>query len=80
MLGVKALLHASNALMENDTPHKALVVIDHQMIICLTELTENMIRWAEDEPGSREYAGWCLSFIEDALEEINGIEIFGGNY
>ena len=59
--------------------HKVLVINGHQRIICLTELTENMIRWAEDKLGSKEYAGWCLSFIEDALEKSNGIEIFGGN-
>ena len=45
----------------------------------LSELTENMIRWATDNLDRREYAGWCLSFIEDALEKSNGIEIFGGN-
>ena len=45
----------------------------------LNELTENMIRWAESRLGSAEYAGWCLSFIEDALEKSNGIEIFGGD-
>ena len=45
----------------------------------LNELTENMISWAEDKLGSREYAGWCLSFIEDSLEKSNIIEIFGGN-
>lgn len=44
-----------------------------------TELTENMIRWAESRRGRTEYAGWCLSFIEDALEISNGIEIFGGD-
>ena len=43
------------------------------------ELIENMIRWAMDKLGEREYAGWCLSFIEDALEISNGIEIFGGD-
>ena len=43
------------------------------------ELTENMISWAVDKLCSREYAGWCLSFIEDALEKSNGIEIFGGD-
>ena len=36
-------------------------------------------RWAESRLGSTEYAGWCLSFIEDALELPNGIEIFGGD-
>ena len=45
----------------------------------LNELTENMIRWAKDQLGSGDYAGWCLSFIEDALEKSNGIEIFGGD-
>ena len=42
-------------------------------------LTENMIRWAESKLGSTEYAGWCLAFIEDALEISNQIEIFGGD-
>ena len=45
----------------------------------LNELTENMISWAEDKLGSKEYAGWCLSFIEDALEKSNIIEIFDGD-
>ncbi len=45
----------------------------------LNELTENMIRWAKDKLGSSDHAGWCLSFIEDALEKSNGIEIFGGD-
>ena len=42
-------------------------------------LIENMIRWAEDRLGETGYALWCLSFIEDALEIPNGIEIFGGD-
>ncbi|MCQ2355151.1 MAG: C40 family peptidase, partial [Clostridia bacterium] len=29
--------------------------------------------------GNSDYAGWCLSFIEDALEISNDIEIFGGD-
>ena len=45
----------------------------------LNELTVNMINWAENKLGSAEYAGWCLSFIEDALEKSNGIEVFGGD-
>lgn len=36
-------------------------------------LTENMIRWAEGKLGSSAYAGWCLAFIEDALEISNHI-------
>ena len=43
------------------------------------KMIENMIRWAEGKLGERKYAGWCLSFIEDALEISNGIEIFGGD-
>ncbi len=38
----------------------------------MEKLTENMIRWAEARLGSTEYAGWCLAFIEDALEISNG--------
>ena len=45
----------------------------------LKELTDNMIKWAKDKYGNKEYTGWCLSFIEDALEKSNGIEIFGGD-
>ena len=44
-----------------------------------TEWIENSIRWAEEKLGCADYAGWCLSFIEDALEIGNGIEIFGGD-
>lgn len=39
----------------------------------------NMIAWAKEALGTPEYTGWCLSFIEDALEQSNGIEIFGGD-
>ena len=42
-------------------------------------LVENRIVWAKDRLGETKYAGWCLSFIEDALEIPNGIEIFGGD-
>ncbi len=43
------------------------------------QIIENMISWAEHELGNTRYAGWCLSFIEDALEISNSIEIFGGD-
>ena len=42
-------------------------------------MVENMLKWAEEKLGNAQYAGWCLSFIEDALEISNGIEIFGGS-
>ena len=45
----------------------------------MEKLTENMIRFAENKLGSPADAGWCLSFIEDALEISSGIEIFGGD-
>ena len=38
-----------------------------------------MIRFAESKLDSTEYAGWCLAFIEDALEISNHIEIYGGD-
>ena len=42
-------------------------------------IIENMIRWAEDRLGETKYAGWCLAFIEDALEIPKDMEIFGGD-
>ena len=42
-------------------------------------MIENMISWAKGKVGNPDYAGWCLSFIEDALEVSNDIEIFGGD-
>ncbi len=45
----------------------------------LSVMIENMIRWAEGKLRDTQYCGWCLSFIEDALEISNGIEIFGGD-
>jgi hypothetical protein len=38
-----------------------------------------MISRAESMLSYTKYAGWCLSFIEDALENSNGLEIFGGD-
>lgn len=37
------------------------------------------VAWAEGALGCREYAGWCLDFMEDALEVPNEIEIIGGD-
>ena len=45
----------------------------------MEKLIENMIRLAESKLGSKEYAVWCLAFIEDALEISNHIEVFGGD-
>ena len=45
----------------------------------INTMIDNMISWAERRIGIADYAGWCLSFIEDALEKSNGIEIFGGD-
>ena len=45
----------------------------------LAEMIENSIEWAESRLGDSQYVGWCLSFIEDALEISNGIELFGGD-
>lgn len=36
----------------------------------MEKLTDNMIRIAESKLGSKEYVGWCLAFIEDALERV----------
>lgn len=42
-------------------------------------MKNNMIDWAMEFVGQQKYVGWCLSFVEDAIEQSNGIEIFGGD-
>jgi hypothetical protein len=37
------------------------------------------IHWAQEHLGATEYAGRCLAFVEDAYEEGNQVEIFGGS-
>ena len=59
----------------NGTTHVSVITREDW----LRDMTENMIRWAEARLDSREYTGWCLSLIEDALEKSNGIKIFGGD-
>ncbi len=39
----------------------------------------NAIRWAQEHRRATEYAGRCLSFVEDAYEHSNHVEIFGGS-
>lgn len=39
----------------------------------------NTIQWANQQMGSEAYPFLCLAFVEDAYEEANGIEIFGGS-
>lgn len=42
-------------------------------------LIENMVAWATSRLGDADYRGWCLSFVEDALEKSCDIEVFGGD-
>jgi hypothetical protein len=39
----------------------------------------NAIRWAKGHLGSTDYPFLCLAFVEDAYEESNHVEIFGGS-
>jgi cell wall-associated NlpC family hydrolase len=39
----------------------------------------NAIRWAQKHIGSTEYTTRCLAFVEDAYEQSNHVEIFGGS-
>ena len=39
----------------------------------------NAIHWAHDQLGSTDYPFLCLAFVEDAYEESNHVEIFGGD-
>lgn len=42
-------------------------------------LVNNAVQWAKEHIGSREYLLMCLAFVEDAVEQSNHIEIFGGD-
>jgi cell wall-associated NlpC family hydrolase len=44
----------------------------------LTEIVERAIDWALARSGDPAYALRCLAFVEDAYEQANGIEVFGG--
>ncbi len=39
----------------------------------------NAIGWAQEHLGSADYPFLCLAFVEDAYEESNHVEIFGGD-
>ncbi len=39
----------------------------------------NAIHWAQEHLGSTEYTTRCLAFVEDAYEQSDHVEIFGGS-
>ncbi len=43
------------------------------------DIVERAIAWALARTGSTAYALRCLAFVEDAYEQANGIEVFGGS-
>lgn len=66
----------------NEITHVSVITKKDYLLMSaerMENLIDRMIHWAEDRMGNTEYAGWCLSFAEDALEISNGIEIFGGD-
>ncbi len=44
-----------------------------------TTVATTATRWALDHIGDPSYAGRCLSFVEDAVERPNEVEVFGGS-
>lgn len=44
-----------------------------------TKYFNNAAKWAEKYMGSTEYNTHCLAFVEDAYEQSNNLEIFGGS-
>ena len=43
------------------------------------QIVERAIEWALARLGSTDYALRCLAFVEDAYEQANDIEVFGGS-
>ncbi len=66
----------------NEITHVSVITKKEYLLMSaerMEKLIDRMICWAKAQIGNTEYAGWCLSFAEDALEISNGIEIFGGD-
>lgn len=42
-------------------------------------IVERAVAWALQREGSTDYALRCLAFVEDAYEQANQIEVFGGD-
>jgi len=49
------------------------------MPVGFDEYIQNAIQWAKQRLGSTAYTGRCLAFVEDAYEQSNHVEIFGGS-
>ncbi len=45
----------------------------------IKEIAGRACRWAEQRLGQTGYRGQCLAFVEDALEQANQLELFGGD-
>ena len=45
----------------------------------MEDLVENAIKWALDNKDRKDYQFKCLAFVEDAYEQGNSIEMFGGS-
>ena len=42
-------------------------------------IARNALAWARERIGNPDYLGMCLAFVEDAIEQSNQIEVFGGD-
>ncbi len=62
-----------------DTRRTELVMKDMASPEEVGEIAERAIRWAMPLVGKSGYAGRCLAFVEDAIEQANSLEIFGGD-
>lgn len=58
---------------------RELTKLTEEYKLYMNQIKQNAIAWALAREGKAEYVGWCLSFIEDAVEESNGIKLFGGD-
>jgi cell wall-associated NlpC family hydrolase len=48
-------------------------------VVATEEIVTRAVEWALRQVGSERYGLRCLSFVEDAYELPNGIEVFGGS-
>lgn len=91
MLGALCMACASTPLSAGDapmstaekkelsSPMEKTMVADNLDQHKFPSLIQNAAKWAQGKLGDSSYRGKCLAFVEDAYEQSNGIEMYGGS-
>lgn len=78
----KSYMDGRRERIEHDVPYLDFDFAsfdEHEGEIIPPEFIDRALDWARERVGLREYAFYCLAFVEDAYERSNSIEMFGGD-